>query len=72
MIRKQHNLLDAKIKKCSSKIFRRDKKVGTVIFLYSKILSCKIDAQNDNLTHFSPNSVIGCISNVERGVGGNL
>jgi hypothetical protein len=25
-----------------------------------------------NLTHFSPNSVAGCISNVECSVGGNL
>jgi hypothetical protein len=24
------------------------------------------------MTHFSPNSVAGCISNVECGVGGNL
>jgi hypothetical protein len=64
MIRKQRNLLDAKMKNVLVKCFR-DKKVGTVLFLYSKILSCKNDTDNDNLnkynlTQFSPNNVDDC------------
>jgi hypothetical protein len=44
-------LLDTKMKNALLKCFEEIKNGGTVLFLYSKILSCKNDIQNDNLTN---------------------
>jgi hypothetical protein len=50
-------------------MFRIDKKVGTVLFLYSKILSCKNDPENDTTRRIFHQTVL---PGVECSVGGNL
>jgi hypothetical protein len=75
MIREQGNLLDVNFKNALAKCFEEIKRVAPFFSFILKSSVVKTTQRMDNLTnttHFLPNSVVGCISNVECSVGRDI